>query len=117
MDRSVAFFDLTASSSQTKPLMLHELLFCPVLSWACEELSVRGIQRFFVVCDEMWKKDVLACFPKDADVTWTDREQDVPADAKAVRDPVMPRGEMMLPFHSYEELNRLKADLHRFLAE
>ena len=58
MDRSVAFFDLTASSSQTKPLMLHELLFCPVLSWACEELSVRGIQRFFVVCDEKWQSEV-----------------------------------------------------------
>ena len=58
MDRSIAFFDLTASSSEVKPLMLHELLFCPVLSWACEELSVRGIQRFFVVCDEKWKGEV-----------------------------------------------------------
>ena len=55
MDCKIALFDLKTPSSEAKPLMLHELLFCPVLSWACEELSVRGIQRFFVVCDEKWK--------------------------------------------------------------
>ena len=60
MDRSIAVFDLSASSADVKPLMLHELLFCPVLSWTCEELSVRGIRRFFIICDEKWKADVEA---------------------------------------------------------
>ena len=59
MDCNIAFFDLKACSSpDAKPLMLHELLFCPVLTWACEELSVRGIQRFFVICDEKWQSEV-----------------------------------------------------------
>lgn len=48
MDCKIAFFDLKGPSAcDAKPLMLHELLFCPVLTWACEELFVRGIQRFF----------------------------------------------------------------------
>ena len=55
----IAFFDLRdPSAPDTKPLMLHELLFCPVLTWTCEELSARGIQRFFIVCDEKWHADV-----------------------------------------------------------
>ena len=58
MDCKTVFLDLKASSPcDAKPLMLHELLFCPVLTWVCEELSVRGIQRFFVVCDENWKTE------------------------------------------------------------
>ena len=61
MDCKIAFFDLrNPSADDTKPLMLHELLFCPILTWACEELSVRGIQRFFVVCDEKWHTEVQA---------------------------------------------------------
>ena len=56
MHNRVAIFDLkTVSTPDCKPLMLHELLFCPVLTWACMELSVRGIQRFFIICDESWK--------------------------------------------------------------
>ena len=63
------FFDLTCPSSpDAKPLMLHELLFCPVLTWVCEELSVRGIQRFFVICDEKWNGDVTAALDGVADV-------------------------------------------------
>ena len=58
MGCQTAFFDLTSPSAEERPLMLHELLFCPLLTWACEELSVRGIQRFFIVCDEKWKADV-----------------------------------------------------------
>ncbi len=58
MNNKVAIFDLkTSSTPDCKPLMLHELLFCPVLTWACMELSVRGIQRFFVICHEPWKDE------------------------------------------------------------
>ena len=66
MNCQTAFFDLTSPSTEEKPLMLHELLFCPILTWACEELSVRGIQRFFVICDEKWEtetKKALQDFP------------------------------------------------------
>lgn len=41
--------------SAGKPLMLHELLFCPILTWACEELQSNGVRRFFVVCDQAWQ--------------------------------------------------------------
>ena len=61
MDCKIAFFDLRGpSADHSKPLMLHELLFCPLLTWACEELSVRGIQRFFIICDEKWQTEVQA---------------------------------------------------------
>ena len=49
-----------------KPLMLHELLFCPVLTWLCQELSVCGAQRFFIICDEVWQEtaaNATAAFP------------------------------------------------------
>ena len=58
MDCTTALFDLKMPSPEAKPLMLHELLFCPLLTWACLELSVRGIQRFFIVCGEKWRTDV-----------------------------------------------------------
>ena len=76
MDCKIAFFDLKGPSAcDTKPLMLHEQLFCPVLTWACEELSVRGIQRFFIVCDEKWKSDVQAALKDFSDVQlFTDAE-------------------------------------------
>lgn len=34
------------------PLLLRELLFCPVLTWICEELRAYGAERFFVICDD-----------------------------------------------------------------
>ena len=76
VDCKTAFFDLKGPSAcDAKPLMLHELLFCPVLTWACEELFVRGIQRFFVVCDEKWQNDVQAALKDFSDVQlFTDAE-------------------------------------------
>ncbi len=44
-----------AAFSAGKPLMLHELLFCPIITWVCEELQSNGVRRFFVVCDEAWQ--------------------------------------------------------------
>ena len=43
-----------------KPLMLRELLFCPVLTWVCQELSDRGVERFFIICDEAWREDAVS---------------------------------------------------------
>ncbi len=44
-----------AAFSVDQPLMLHELLFCPILTWVCEELQSNGVRRFFVVCDQPWQ--------------------------------------------------------------
>lgn len=52
MDYSVVLFDLkTEGAPSEKPLMLQPVLFCPVLTWVCQELRACGAQRFFAVCD------------------------------------------------------------------
>lgn len=56
MNYENAIVNLTgAAFSVGKPLMLHELLFCPILTWVCDELQSNGVRRFFVVCDEAWQ--------------------------------------------------------------
>ncbi|MBE6940383.1 MAG: glucosamine-1-phosphate N-acetyltransferase [Ruminococcaceae bacterium] len=58
MDHPIVLLDLQGhSTSDTKPLMLHTVLFCPVLTWVCQELSGCGAQRFFIVCDETWQAE------------------------------------------------------------
>ncbi|MBO4854268.1 MAG: glucosamine-1-phosphate N-acetyltransferase [Oscillospiraceae bacterium] len=58
MDCNGVLFDLrTGQSTGEKPLMLHSLLFCPVLTWVCQELSNRGVERFFIACDDAWQAD------------------------------------------------------------
>ena len=50
MDRSVVFLDLKGGCAPCdKPLMLRPILFCPVLTWVAQELTVCGAQRFFIV--------------------------------------------------------------------
>ena len=59
MDFRSVYMDLrVGDASEEKPLILEQVLFCPALSWVCEELLDRGAQRFFIVCDESWKADV-----------------------------------------------------------
>lgn len=59
MDIKCVFFDLRDHASPAeKPLMLHEVMFCPVITWACQELTNCGIQRFFIVCHRQWHEEV-----------------------------------------------------------
>ncbi|MBQ9837336.1 MAG: glucosamine-1-phosphate N-acetyltransferase [Oscillospiraceae bacterium] len=59
MDFRNVYIDLcTGETAGEKPLMLTEVLFCPALFWVCKELLNRGVQRFFVVCDQSWKEEV-----------------------------------------------------------
>ena len=59
MDFRSVYMDLrVGDASEEKPLILEQVLFCPVLSWVCRELLARGAQRFFIVCDESWKEAV-----------------------------------------------------------
>ena len=61
MDHNAAIIDLRAGSAGAdtaiKPLMLHTMLFCPVIRWVCQELLPCGIERFFVVCGENWREE------------------------------------------------------------
>ena len=62
MDYSVVLFDLkTEGAPSEKPLMLQPVLFCPVLTWVCQELRACGAQRFFAVCDAFLKKMTKIC--------------------------------------------------------
>ena len=61
MDYSVVLFDLkTEGTPSEKPLMLQPVLFCPVLTWVCQELRACGAQRFFAVCDADAREEVLS---------------------------------------------------------
>ena len=73
MNCKTVFLDLKVPSAcEVKPLMLHELLFCPALTWVCQELSVRGIQRFFVICDENWQTEAEAALRDISNVQFFD---------------------------------------------
>lgn len=58
MDHKQVLIDLRPrGAGEKKPLMLQPILFCPVISWVCQELWGCGVRRFFIVCDEMWEKE------------------------------------------------------------
>ena len=95
MDCKTALFDLkSASSPAVKPLMLHELLFCPLLTWAGKELSVRGIQRFFIICDGKWRTEAQNALQDAADVQFFDCAEDAllaaEGDILVLPSPVLP---------------------------
>ena len=71
----IAIFDLKgALAPQDKPLMLQPVLFCPVLTWAAQELMDCGVQRYFIVCPEKWRQEVLDDLP-GCDVTFFDHAE------------------------------------------
>ena len=75
MNCKIAIFDLKgALAPQDKPLMLQPVLFCPVLTWAAQELMDCGVQRYFIVCPEKWRQEVLDDLP-GCDVTFFDHAE------------------------------------------
>ena len=69
MNFTTVLLDLKGTSAPSdKPLLLHDVLFCPVLTWLCQELSVIGAQRFFVVCHPQWQQEVKDVTANFADV-------------------------------------------------
>lgn len=71
----IAIFDLKgALAPQDKPLMLQPVLFCPVLTWAAQELMDCGVQRYFIVCPENCRQEVLDDLP-GCDVTFFDHAE------------------------------------------
>lgn len=75
MDQKRAVIFLTASPDpeQKKPLMLEDILFCPILTWVASKLNDEGVERFFVVSGPEYADAARDCFPSDADVTVSDR--------------------------------------------
>ena len=106
----------TAPTYDGKPLMLQEVLFCPVLNWCMRAWMEKGIGRFFVVCDSEYHDDVMAAVPAGA-VAAVGTEDTYESDLEVfaehcwieeVREAMLPVGSMMLSFRTVEELNRLR---------
>ena len=58
--------DDIALTKEKKPLMLQEVLFCPVLSWTCAELANMGVGRLFIVADISAHELMRPYAPRDA---------------------------------------------------
>ena len=71
--RAVIFLTTSQDPEQKKPLMLNDILFCPILTWVARKLKDDGVERFFAVCGPEYADEARACFPVDADVTVSDQ--------------------------------------------
>lgn len=60
--------DDTAKTAFPRPLMLQPVLGAPLLQWLAEELYQSGVERFFLVCHDRYKKEAQACLPAGAEV-------------------------------------------------
>ena len=96
--QSAVFFLEEDSSvpAHSKPLMLEAVLFCPILTWASNQLLADGVQRFFVVCGPRFADEARKCFPEDADVTVSEQQSDLMAFLNSP-DPVMVLPRAALP--------------------
>ena len=75
MDRKIAILfmpDDIACAKEKTPLMLQSVLFCPILTWMCMELTDLGVERFFIVSDVKAHDLMRPYLPKSADVTFVD---------------------------------------------
>lgn len=70
--------DDSAKLGLNKPLMLQNMMDCPVARWVSEALSAISVDRFFLVCHDEYLEEALACFPRGAEVVTTQSEN--PAD-------------------------------------
>ena len=75
--RAVFFMEEPAVSSDSKPLMLKAVLSCPILSWMSNQLLADGVQRFFLACDDRFAEEARECFPAGAEVTISNRHDDL----------------------------------------
>ena len=69
MERKTAIWflpDGIALSGEAQPLMLRDVMFCPILTWTCAELTALGIERFFIVSDERAHDQLRPYFPEGA---------------------------------------------------
>lgn len=71
-NRAVIFLSTSSDPEQKKPLMLKDILFCPILTWVVRKLKRDGVERFFVACGSECADAVRACFPADADTIISD---------------------------------------------
>lgn len=67
--RAVFMMEDSFDLLESKPLMLEDVLFCPLLTWMSEQMRADGVERFFVVCGPGYAEAARACFFADGEVT------------------------------------------------
>ena len=78
LQRAVFFMEEEpACPADSKPLMLKAVLSCPILSWMSNQLLADGVQRFFRACDDRFAEEARKCFPAGAEVTVSNRHNDL----------------------------------------
>ena len=60
-----------------KPLLLHSVLFCPMLTWLGNSLRESGVERFFVLCAEKHQEEARACFPDGENIIISEKLKDL----------------------------------------
>lgn len=119
MDKKCIVIFMTEDTAQTynrKPLMLQDVLFCPVLNWCMRAWMKKGVMRFFIVCEGEYQAEALACVPEGAAVAVGSEDEyhrDIGEFAhgrwvEEIHEAIMPVGSMMLSFHTMAELVRLQ---------
>ena len=104
-----------STGADYRPLMLQEVMFCPVLAWVGAELERAGIRRFFCACEEQWAEAVKKCFAEDAEVVIVPLEGCEEAmreffggeGGMSFAEPVLPMGGGFASFSSRAELFQL----------
>lgn len=86
-----AYVDLrVGGTTADKPLMLDEILFCPALFWLGSALLSHGVERLFVVCDELWRDAVEAALSGLERTAVLCGEAGVEDDALVIDQPLLP---------------------------
>ena len=60
-----------------KPLLLHTVLFCPMLTWLGNSLRAGGVEHFFVLCPEKHREEAASCFAAGDDVIVSEKLKDL----------------------------------------
>lgn len=66
--------DDTSKTGYSYPLMLHNILGTPLLSWLVSSLVASGCGRFFLVCHEQYHNRATPCFPETVALTVPDAQ-------------------------------------------
>lgn len=61
--------DDTSRTGLQKPLMLTDMMNCPLLRWITESLWSVNVTGFFLVCSDEYLDEAKSCFPAGAQVT------------------------------------------------
>ena len=59
----------TARTGLARPMLLQRVMGAPLLTWLTNALTQRGIQRYFLVCQDRFLNEAKLCFPDGCALT------------------------------------------------